>query len=82
MGSLEEGNNVRCQRDAYEYLSKYLVINRYNNKHNNQIVKSKKLEIITDVLTNEFLPHCRTTQQTDKIKNEKSYNNWGDIWNR
>jgi DNA-directed RNA polymerase II subunit RPB2 len=61
MGSLEEGNNVRCQRDAYEYLSKYLVINRYNNKHNNQIVKSKKLEIITDVLTNEFLPHCGTS---------------------
>jgi hypothetical protein len=28
------------------------------------------------------MPHCRTTQQTDKIKNEKSYNNWGDIWNR
>ena len=32
--------------------------------------------------TQNVMPHCRTTQQTDKIKNEKSYNNWGDIWNR
>ena len=57
VGSFEEGNNVLCKRDAYEYLSKYLIINRYNVK-NQQIVKSKKLEIITEVLTNEFLPHC------------------------
>lgn len=56
IGSIEEGNNVTCQRDAFEYLSKYLIINRYNK--NNQEFKDKKLELISEVLTNEFLPHC------------------------
>jgi DNA-directed RNA polymerase beta subunit len=56
IGSFEEGNNVTCQRDAFEYLSKFLVINRHNK--NNQAYKDKKLDMINDVLKNEFLPHC------------------------
>ena len=26
------------------------------------------------------IPHCRRHKKQKKIKNEESYNNWGDIW--
>jgi type I restriction enzyme, S subunit len=28
------------------------------------------------------IPHFRRHKKQTKIKNEESYNNWGDIWNR
>jgi DNA-directed RNA polymerase II subunit RPB2 len=55
VGSIEESNNVICQRDALEYLSKYLNINGYPKEMLNN--KTKRLEIIKNVLTKEFLPH-------------------------
>ena len=54
-GSIEEANNVICQRDALEYLSKYLNINGYPKEYLNN--KTKRFEIIKNVLTKEFLPH-------------------------
>lgn len=54
-GSFEEGNHITCQRDAMEYLAKYMNINGYpKDLYQN---KSKRLEIVRDVLTNELLPH-------------------------
>lgn len=55
VGSIEEANNVICQRDALEYLSKYLNINGYPKEYLNN--KTKRFEIINNVLTKEFLPH-------------------------
>lgn len=58
IGSFEEGNVISCQRDAYEYLNKFMVINGYNKDlHSN---KAKRIELITDILKNEFLPHVGT----------------------
>ncbi|NBU82680.1 MAG: hypothetical protein EBS55_13640, partial [Flavobacteriaceae bacterium] len=54
-GSFEEGNHVTCQREAIEYLAKYMNINGYaKDVYNN---KQKKLEIVNEVLKNELLPH-------------------------
>ena len=55
IGSFEEGNMVSCQRDAYEYLNKYMIINGYNKNLHSK--KEKRMELITDIIKNEFLPH-------------------------
>ena len=52
---IEESNTVRCQRDALEYLAKYLNITGYPkeilfNKHH-------RINIVKTVLEKEFLPH-------------------------
>jgi DNA-directed RNA polymerase II subunit RPB2 len=55
IGCIEEANMIHCQKDAIEYLARYLNITGYprevlNNKiHRNNIVRS--------VLEKEFLPH-------------------------
>jgi DNA-directed RNA polymerase II subunit RPB2 len=56
-GSFEDGNHVTCQRDALEYIAKYMSINNYPKELNNRL---KKLELVKEVLTNEFLPHVGT----------------------
>lgn len=58
IGSFEEGSVVSCQRDAYEYLNKYMVINGYNKEIHS--FKEKRLQLITDILKFEFLPHVGT----------------------
>jgi DNA-directed RNA polymerase II subunit RPB2 len=54
-GCIEEANNVTCERDALEYLSKYLNITGYPKEmlYN----KMHRLNIIRNVLEKEFLPH-------------------------
>ena len=54
-GSFEEGNHITCQRDAIEYLAKYM-----NNGYSKDQNKLKRIEIVKDVLTNELLPHVGT----------------------
>lgn len=55
IGCIEEANNVVCQRDALEYLSKYLNITGYPKEILNN--KVHRLNILRMVLEKEFLPH-------------------------
>ena len=59
IGCIEEANNVTCQRDALEYMSKYLNITGYPREFLNN--KIHRLNIIRDVLEKEFLPHVGNT---------------------
>lgn len=58
MGCIEEANEIQCQRDALEYLSKHLNITGYPKEflHN----KLHRLNIVRSVLEREFLPHVGT----------------------
>lgn len=56
---IEEANSVLCQRDALEYLSKYLNITGYPREFLNN--KMHRLNIIRTVLEKEFLPHVGPT---------------------
>ena len=58
---IEEANSVLCQRDALEYLSKYLNITGYPREFLNN--KMQRLNIIRTVLEKEFLPHVGPTFQ-------------------
>ena len=55
VGSVEEGNTVNFQREAIEYLSKYMNINGYPK----EIIMNKThhVEILKTILEKEFLPH-------------------------
>lgn len=55
IGCIEEANNITCQRDALEYLSKYLNITGYPKEF--LCNKMQRLNIIRTVLEKEFLPH-------------------------
>ena len=55
VGSAEEGNSVNYQREAIEYLSKYMNINGYPKEIINN--KTKRLDILKTILEKEFLPH-------------------------
>lgn len=57
-GSAEEGNNINTRTKALEYMSKYLNISGFPK----EIVtnKVKRISIINDILTNDFLPHVGT----------------------
>lgn len=59
IGCIEESNNISCQRDALEYLSKYLNITGYPKEFLNN--KMQRLNIIRTVLEKEFLPHVGTS---------------------
>jgi len=54
-GSVEESNDVMCQRDALEYLVKYLNI----TGHPKEFMSNKvyRLNVVREVLEREFLPH-------------------------
>ncbi len=54
-GSVEEANDVMCQRDALEYLVKYLNI----TGHPKEFMSNKvyRLNVVREVLEREFLPH-------------------------
>ena len=54
-GSVYEGSCVYTCRSAREYLCKYMNINGYPREVMGD--KTHKLEILNNVLTNEFLPH-------------------------
>lgn len=55
IGCIEESNNVTCQRDALEYLSKYLNITGYPREF--LCNKMHRMNIIRTILEKEFLPH-------------------------
>jgi DNA-directed RNA polymerase beta subunit len=52
---IEESNTVQCQKDALEYLAKYLNITGYPREilYN----KTHRINIVRNVLEKEFLPH-------------------------
>jgi len=58
-GSVEEANDIICQRDALEYLMKYLNI----TGHPKEFMSNKvyKLNVVREVLEREFLPHVGPT---------------------
>ncbi len=55
-GSSVEANNCLYQKDALIYMSKFLNISGYPKEYI-QII-DKKINIIKDILKNDFLPHC------------------------
>ena len=55
IGCIEEANNVTCQREALEYLSRYLNITGHPKEFLGN--KTKRLTILKSVLEKEFLPH-------------------------
>lgn len=58
MGCIEEANDIQCQRDALEYLSRHLNITGYPKEFLNN--KMHRLNIVRNVLEKEFLPHVGT----------------------
>ena len=58
IGSVVDGNTVMYKREAIEYLSKYMNINGYPREY--LCNKVRRLEILNNILTNEFLPHVGT----------------------
>lgn len=55
MACVEEGSTVLCQRDAIEYLSKYLNISGYPKEYLQN--KANRLALVRQVLEKEVLPH-------------------------
>lgn len=55
VASIEEANTIKCQKDALEYLAKYLNITGYPK----EILYNKvhRINIVRTVLEKEFLPH-------------------------
>jgi DNA-directed RNA polymerase II subunit RPB2 len=54
-GSVEDGNGILTKRDALENLQKFLNISGYPKEIMQN--KSKKINIILDILKHDFLPH-------------------------
>jgi DNA-directed RNA polymerase II subunit RPB2 len=52
---IEEASSIKCQKDALEYLAKYLNITGYSKEvlYN----KNQRINIVRNVLEREFLPH-------------------------
>lgn len=55
MGCVEEANHVLCQRDAIEYLAKYLNITGYPREY--MANKINRINLVRSVLEKEVLPH-------------------------
>jgi len=53
--SLEEASSILTQQLAMDYLTKYIVCT--NQPKDIKIEKDKKISIVNDILTKEFLPH-------------------------
>jgi DNA-directed RNA polymerase II subunit RPB2 len=53
--SLEEANTIHTQQLAIEYLTKYTICT--NQPKDIKIEKDKKISIVNDILSKEFLPH-------------------------
>lgn len=59
IGCIEEANNISCQRDALEYLSRYLNITGYPKEF--LMNKMHRINIIRTILEKEFIPHVGTS---------------------
>lgn len=55
MGCVEEANQIMCQRDALEYLAKYLNITGYPREY--MANKINRINLVRSVLEKEVLPH-------------------------
>lgn len=55
MACVEEANQVMCQRDAIEYLARYLNITGYPREYMSN--KINRINIVRNVLEKEVLPH-------------------------
>lgn len=55
MACIEEANEVHCQREALEYMSRHLNITGYPKEILNN--KVERFEILRNILEREFLPH-------------------------
>lgn len=55
IGSIEEGSCCSCQRDALEYMMRYLNISGHPKELYGN--KTYKLQVLNNVLQKEFLPH-------------------------
>lgn len=55
MACVEEANQILCQRDAIEYLAKYLNITGYPREYMSN--KINRINIVRNVLEKEVLPH-------------------------
>jgi len=55
MACVEEANDIICQRDALEYLAKYLNITGHPKEFMSQ--KVYRLNLVRSILEKEFLPH-------------------------
>ena len=55
MGCVDEANHVMCQRDAIEYLAKYLNITGYPREYMQN--KINRINLVRNVLEKEVLPH-------------------------
>lgn len=55
VGSIEESNNVMNQREAYEYLVRYVNMNGHPKEMMGN--KTYRMEVLKNVLEKEFLPH-------------------------
>ena len=64
-GSVEESNNIISKVNALEYLSKFLNISGYPKEIMQN--KSKRINIITDILKNDFLPHAGDSLQSKAL---------------
>ena len=54
--SIDEGNMVLCQRDAFQYLDRYMVISGYNKEIHTGV--AIRMNMIRRILQREFLTHC------------------------
>jgi len=52
---IDEASEIKCQRDALEYLSRYLNINGYPREFLYNSLE--RMKILKNILTREFLPH-------------------------
>jgi DNA-directed RNA polymerase II subunit RPB2 len=55
MGCVEEANQVMCERDAIEYLARYLNITGYPREYMSN--KINRINLVRSVLEKEVLPH-------------------------
>ena len=54
-GSIEDSNNIMTRNDALDYMNKFLNISGFPKEIMQN--KSKRINIILDILRNDFLPH-------------------------
>lgn len=64
-GSVDEGNFCTTRAMALEYMNKFLNISGYTKEIMQN--KSKRFNIIVDILRNDFLPHVGTSMQSKAI---------------
>ena len=57
--SLEDENEIKTQEEAFEYISKYVILTGYYSyyKDKDKIDTAKKISIVKEIIKNDLLPH-------------------------